>query len=89
MEQNPELERFVSCSEPIVVNCLCGERLILLGQEEDWYTEGRTVFTCRCGRELTLAARSYNGGPILADQDGEETPSIRELLRRLKTSDGQ
>jgi hypothetical protein len=33
----------------------CGEKLVLLGQERDWQEEGRTIFRCECGRELTLA----------------------------------
>ena len=79
MEQNPELERFVSCSEPIVINCLCGERLILLGQEEDWYSERRTVFECECGERLTLADR--------LDEEDEEVLGPKRLIRSLRAHD--
>jgi len=41
----------------IVLECGCGERLILLGREDDWYAEGRRTFACECGNELTLANR--------------------------------
>jgi DNA-directed RNA polymerase subunit RPC12/RpoP len=38
-----------------VLECSCGERVLLLGRESDWSSEGRTVFECGgCGRELTL-----------------------------------
>ncbi|MDP9478257.1 MAG: hypothetical protein M3R38_21690 [Actinomycetota bacterium] len=30
----------------------CGERLVLVGLEEDWRSEGRTTFAC--GEEVTL-----------------------------------
>ena len=42
----------------------CGERLVLLGLEEDWRSEGRTAFECECGRELTL---EDNHAEVLAD----------------------
>ncbi len=32
----------------------CGERLVLVGLEEDWRSEGRTTFACGCGEEVTL-----------------------------------
>jgi hypothetical protein len=42
----------------IVLECAsCGERLVLLGREEDWSSEGRGAFACECGAELTLADR--------------------------------
>jgi hypothetical protein len=37
--------------------CGCGDRLILLGLKEDWLSEQRTNFDCRCGQSLTLADR--------------------------------
>jgi predicted SprT family Zn-dependent metalloprotease len=49
-------EHFVICSKSIVLECRCGEKLILLGREADWKKEGRTVFACRrCGKKLSLA----------------------------------
>ena len=43
-------------SEPerIILECGgCGERLILLGTEDDWRSR-RAVFKCVCGKKLTL-----------------------------------
>jgi hypothetical protein len=41
----------------IVLECQCGERIVLLGQEDDWYREKRLTFVCECGEKLTLANR--------------------------------
>lgn len=65
-------ERFVLCSERIVLECRCGERLILLGLEDDWRSE-RTVFNCDCGERITLA-----------DRLDEEMLVATELLRHLR-----
>ena len=35
----------------------CGERVVLLGRVDDWYSEGRRSFACECGKKLTLADR--------------------------------
>jgi hypothetical protein len=48
-------ERFVSSSGRITLECECGERLALLGREDDWYLEGPLLFDCECGERLTLA----------------------------------
>ncbi len=77
MQPDSEPECFVSCSDQIVLQCRCGEVLILLGLEEDWHSE-RTVFKCRCGQGLTLADRPTEE-PLIP---GEEL-AARELLRRL------
>lgn len=53
MWTDPESERFVACSERVVIGCECGERLILLGLEDDWRSR-RAIFKCECGRKLTL-----------------------------------
>ena len=46
---------FVLCSGCIGLECDgCGERLVLVGREEDWRSEGRTEFDCECGEKLTL-----------------------------------
>ena len=37
------------------MECLCGEKLVLLGREQDCQEEGCTLFRCECGRELTPA----------------------------------
>ena len=48
-------ERHVDCSETIVLDCRCGEKVLLLGRASDWSSEGRTVFECAgCGQELSL-----------------------------------
>ena len=89
MRHNPESERFVLCSERIVLECRCGEVVILLGQEEDWYSEGRTVFECECGNRLTLADSSGENELTFIDGFDEEAHSVRELLRSLRAFDGK
>jgi hypothetical protein len=77
MQQSSESDRFVVCSEHIVLECnKCGERLILLGFESDWHSEGRTTFDCECGEKLALA-----------DRVDEEAASLKALLHRFRTSD--
>ncbi len=71
-EPNWELDRFVLCTKRIVLECRCGEKLALLGLQDDWYSE-RTSFECECGRRLTLANRV----------EEEVPPSLAELLRGL------
>jgi hypothetical protein len=78
MQQSSESDRFVVCSEHIVLECRCGERLILLGFESDWHSEGRTTFECECGEKLTLA-----------DRLDEEAASLKALLHRFRASDDQ
>jgi hypothetical protein len=51
-------ERFVDCSKGIVLECRCGEKLVLLGRKSDWRKEGHTVFECGgCANELCLDGR--------------------------------
>ena len=85
MRRKLESDRFVLCSERIVLECECGERLILLGLEDDWYSELRTTFECECGEELTLADRLDEGGLTLVDGSEEAPFGVRELLRSLRT----
>jgi hypothetical protein len=85
MRRDPESERFVLCSERMVLECRCGERLVLLGLEEDWYSELRTVFECECGEELTLADRLDEEGLTLVDSSDQAAIGVRELLRNLRT----
>jgi hypothetical protein len=62
----------------IVLGCgSCGERVVLLGREDDWHSEGRTVFACECGAKLALA-----------DRVGEGDLDFTELLRELRTTNG-
>ena len=56
-EDLSESEKTVECSGRSILECGCGERLILLGLEEDWLLEQRTNFECECGQALTLADR--------------------------------
>ena len=83
MQPDRELEQFIFCSERTVLECECGEKLVLLGLEEDWYLQGRTAFECECGRELTLADSIYEDEP---NPDGldKDTLGVRELLRSLR-----
>lgn len=57
-------EQTIECSGLIILECRCGERLVLLGHEDDWYSEERLVFTCECGEQLTLADRVADRWPL-------------------------
>ncbi len=72
MRRSLESDRFVLCSEHIILECRCGERLILVGFESDWQWEGRTTFECECGERLTLADRLH------------EDSGFNVLLRRFR-----
>ena len=52
-------ERTIDTSGQIVLECSgCGERVILLGYEEDWSREHRHAFECSgCTKTVTLADR--------------------------------
>ena len=54
-----DLFQSIEASDHIVLECGgCGERLLLLGREEDWPKEHRDAFPCRgCGNTITLASR--------------------------------
>jgi hypothetical protein len=54
----------IEASERIVLECGCGERLVLLGREDDWYAERREAFECSCGERLTLANRIERGSGV-------------------------
>ena len=53
-------ERTINTSGQIVLECSgCGERVILLGHEDDWSREHRNAFECRgCNKTVTLADRA-------------------------------
>jgi hypothetical protein len=70
VEDYAESDNTVECSGRTVLECGCGERLILLGLEQDWRSEERTHFECGCGQRLTLADRLH-----------EEVLEFRRLLR--------
>ena len=43
----------------IVLEChQCGEVIIVLGCEENWYTGGNIFFECQCGQRLTIVSES-------------------------------
>jgi hypothetical protein len=93
VSSNLESERYVLCPDRTVLGCRCGESLILLGREEDWYSEGRTTFEChQCGGAVSLANNLDGGrGPdLIGDSDirnfDEENVSVRDLIRSLKAS---
>ena len=54
-----DLFQSIEASGLIVLECSgCGERLLLLGREEDWPKEHRDAFACcGCGNTITLAHR--------------------------------
>ncbi len=62
----------IDCSGRIILECGCGEKLLLLGRKEDWHQEGRTAFVCGCAGKLTLARHRVD----------EKAFGIRERLRR-------
>jgi hypothetical protein len=63
----------------IVLGCgSCGERVVLLGREDDWHSEARTVFACECGARLTLVDRVGEEGDL----------AFTKLLRELGTTNG-
>ena len=37
--------------------CACGERMVILGLNEDWFSEQRANYECGCGQILTSAHR--------------------------------
>jgi hypothetical protein len=43
-------------SGQIVLECKCGEKLVLLGSEDDWRSR-HAIFKCECGQNLTLDHR--------------------------------
>ena len=44
----------------IVLKChQCEEMIIVLGREEDWYTEGNIFFECQCGQRLSIASEPH------------------------------
>lgn len=74
MQPDPNLDRFadsfVEFSERIVLECECGEKVVLLGMEDDWISrEGE--LECECGRNVTLS-----------DRADDEVASVRRLLLR-------
>lgn len=65
------IEHFIDGLERIILDCWCGEKLILLGEEHDWRSRN-AIFRCYCGQNLTLDNRI-----------DEEALKIKELVRNL------
>jgi hypothetical protein len=63
-------EHTLEYSGRIVLECGCGERLILLGLEVDWRSEQRMEFECSCGNGLTFS-----------DRLNEDVLEFRRLMR--------
>jgi hypothetical protein len=65
-------------SDRIVLRCgACGKQVVLLGREDDWYSEGRSSFACECGAKLTLA-----------DRVGDMEFSVARLMRGVRITEG-
>jgi hypothetical protein len=94
VQSDPESDRYVPCPDRTVLGCrLCRESLILLGREQDWYSEGRTIFECyQCGGAISFAddldgrRRPDPIGDSAIRGFDEVTISVRDLIRSLKAS---
>jgi hypothetical protein len=93
MQHDYEAERYILCPDRTVLKCSCGEKLILLGREEDWYAEGRTAFECHeCQGVISLADLLDEGrGPaLIGDSEvgglDKEAMSVRDLIRSLRAA---
>ena len=64
-------EHALESSGRTILECSCGERLVLLGLEEDWCSEQRTEFECSCGKGLTPSINRLN----------EDVLEFRRLMR--------
>jgi hypothetical protein len=40
----------IDCSGRMTLECGCGERLVLIGLEDDWHSEQRSDLECQCGK---------------------------------------
>jgi len=65
---------FIDCIESVVLDCRCGEKLILLGRETVWRLRN-AIFRCCCEENLTLDERT-----------DEEAIRIEELVRNLRVT---
>ncbi len=93
MQPDSGSERYILCSDRTMLRCRCGEELILLGREEDWYSEGRTAFEChQCGGTVSLTdSLDEEQEPALIDysdirSSDAEAMSVRDLIRSLKAA---
>lgn len=83
-ESAQEPERVVLYPERMVLECACGERIIVLGHEDDWDVEGCSTFECGCGRMLAFPPRVGEGGPSSDEVFDEAAFELRELLERYR-----
>ena len=67
---------FIDCTESIVLDCRCEEKLILLGREADWRLRN-AISRCCCGENLPLN-----------DRIDEEAIRNEELVRNLRVTHG-
>ena len=51
------MQRFPEQQQSVLTCAECGEKVILLGPEEDWRSR-RAVFVCHEGHKLTLDGRT-------------------------------
>lgn len=74
MQPDFDLDRFedsfVEFSERIVLECDCGEKVVLLGMEDDWVSREEDL-ECECGRSVSLS-----------DRADDEVANVRRLLLR-------
>ena len=74
MQPNSDFDRFadsfIEFSERIVLECDCGQKIVLLGMEDDWSSR-KEDFECECGRRVSLT-----------DRADDEVASVKRLLRR-------
>jgi predicted RNA-binding Zn-ribbon protein involved in translation (DUF1610 family) len=80
MDNPAQLEEWtVEHSGRILLRCKkCGQMLILLGLEEDWISEGRTEFECKCGKRLTLRRDRAR------EEEHEADVGVRDLIHSLR-----
>jgi len=78
-------------ADRLSIRWFLGYDINLLGREEDWHLEGRTIFECdECGRSITLLDRLDEVQPsALIGGPDEEAESVRDLLRSLKPPFGR
>ena len=69
----------VEASGRIVLGCGCGEKIALLGREEDWRDEGRLTFQCAgCDGEVGIAERAG---------EAREGDFVGSLVRKVRRPD--
>jgi hypothetical protein len=74
------------CSERIVIECGCGEKMVIVGREDDWRSRN-PVFRCECGEKFTLAGDTSveNSSTSARRSDTDRSPSFGVAARRLAT----